>query len=143
MKPLAVALALAIAVAIAADTPDIVQPKDVAARLAGQGTKPAIFQIGPNVLFRSNHIPGSAFAGPGSKQEGLDLLKAAVEKLPKDREIVLYCGCCPWDKCPNVNPAIAMLKQLGYTKVKAMMVPDTFKKDWIDKGYPVEQALNN
>ena len=120
MKPLRVALLLVIAVAIAADVKEIVQPKDVAAQLASKGPKPVIFQTGPNFLYRG---------------------KAEVAKLPKDWEIVLYCGCCPWDKCPNINPAIAMLKEMGYTKVKAMMVPDTFKKDWTDQGYPVEQSL--
>ena len=56
----------------------------------------------------------------------------------KTKQIVLYCGCCPWDKCPNMNPAIALLKDMGYTKVKAMYVATNFKTDWIDHGYPVE-----
>jgi thiosulfate/3-mercaptopyruvate sulfurtransferase len=45
------------------------------------------------------------FAGPGREASGLELLKAAVEKLPRDREIVIYC-CFPWDRCPNVKPAV-------------------------------------
>jgi rhodanese-related sulfurtransferase len=63
-----------------------------------------------------------------------------VEKLPHDREIVIYCGCCPWDKCPNVKPAMELLKSLGFTHVKAMQLPTSFKADWIDQGYPVEQG---
>lgn len=141
MKPLAVALLLAIAVAFAADVADVVQPKEVADRLAAKGAKPAIFQVGPNVLYRSNHVPGSVYAGPGNQPQGLDLLKEAVAKLPKDTEIVLYCGCCPWDRCPNLNGPVKMLKEMGYTKVKAMMIPENFKKDWIDQGYPTEKAL--
>jgi len=141
MKPFLIALVAALAVALAADVPSnlLIQPKDVAARLAANDAKPAIFQTGPNVLYRSNHIPGSVFAGPGSKPEGLELLKTAVAKLSKDREIVLYCGCCPWDRCPNMTPAINMLKEMGFTRVKAMHIPENFKKDWIDPGYPVEQ----
>jgi thiosulfate/3-mercaptopyruvate sulfurtransferase len=113
----------------------LIQPPELVARLSA---KPAIFQVGPNVLYRSKHIPGAVFAGPGAKPEGIALLKAAVEKLPRNREIVLYCGCCPWDKCPNVQPAIDSLKQLGFTNVKAMYIADNFKANWIDKGYPVE-----
>jgi rhodanese-related sulfurtransferase len=141
MKPFFIALLATLALALAAELPsnEMLQPKDVAARLAAAGPKPSVFQVGPNVLYRSNHIPGSIFAGPGSKPEGLDLLKTAVAKLPKDREIILYCGCCPWDRCPNMNPAIKMLKEMGYTRVKAMHVADNFKKDWIDQGYPAEQ----
>jgi thiosulfate/3-mercaptopyruvate sulfurtransferase len=141
MKSFLILLLSALALAIAADLPpgEMLQPKDLAARLAASDAKPAILQVGPNVMYRSNHIPGSVFAGPGSKPEGLELLKTAVARLPKDREIILYCGCCPWDKCPNVNPAIKMLKEMGYTRVKAMYIADHFKKDWIDQKYPVER----
>jgi thiosulfate/3-mercaptopyruvate sulfurtransferase len=142
MKPLLAALPLVLAVAIAADVKEIVQPKEVAARLAAHGAKPVMIMVGPNFLYRQNHIPGSIFGGQGSKPEGLEILKAAAAKLSKDSEIVLYCGCCPWEKCPNLNPAVAMLKEMGFAKVKAMMVPDTFKKDWTDQGYPVEQSLD-
>ena len=113
----------------------LIEPPEMVARLSA---KPAIFQVGPNVLFRSKHIPGALYAGPGSKEEGLSLLKAAVAKLPSDREIVLYCGCCPWDRCPNVQPAFAMLKQMGFTRVKVLYLPDNFKTNWIDKGYATE-----
>jgi rhodanese-related sulfurtransferase len=126
---------------MAADFP-LTEPKDVAASLAKTGA-PAIFQVGPAVLYRSKHIPGAIYAGPGSRQAGLDLLKQAADKLPRTREIVLYCGCCPWDRCPNVKPAMDLLKSMGFTHVKAMYVADNFKTDWIDHGYPVESSLDN
>jgi thiosulfate/3-mercaptopyruvate sulfurtransferase len=113
----------------------LVQPAELAAGLAA---KPAIFQVGPNVLYRSKHIPGALYAGPGSKAEGLALLKTAVEKLPRTREIVIYCGCCPWDHCPNVKPAMELLQGMGFTHAKVLYLADNFKTDWIDKGYPVE-----
>ena len=50
------------------------------------------------------------------------MLKEAVEKLPRDREIVIYCGCCPWDKCPNMQPAFAALREMGFTKAKALFI---------------------
>ena len=94
--------------------------------------------MGPNVLYRSKHIVGSVYAGPGSTAAGLAMLKAEAGKLPRDREIVIYCGCCPWDRCPNVTPAFEMLKGMGFTKVKALYLGTGFKVDWIDKGYKVE-----
>jgi thiosulfate/3-mercaptopyruvate sulfurtransferase len=114
---------------------DLMRPADLVSRLSA---KPAIFYVGPNVMYRSKHIPASVYAGPGSKPEGLAMLKTAVEKLPHDREIVIYCGCCPWDRCPNVQPTFDLLKQMGFTRVKVLHLPDNFKTDWIDKNYPVE-----
>src|SRR5690349_17661773 len=94
-----------------ADFP-VVEPKEVASEI-GKSAAPAAFYVGPNVLFRSKHIPGSVFTGPGNRDEGLQLLKAAVGKLPRDRYIVIYCGCCPWDHCPNIKPGMDLLKGMG------------------------------
>ena len=113
----------------------LVQPAELAGRLSA---KPAIFYVGPNVLYRSKHIPAALYAGPGSRPEGVAMLKAAVEKMPRDREIVIYCGCCPWDKCPNMQPAFEALKAMGFTNVKGLDLPENFKTNWVDKGYPVE-----
>jgi thiosulfate/3-mercaptopyruvate sulfurtransferase len=138
VKPLLIsasALTL-LAVALAGDLP-VIQPKDLAAQLRSDTAKPTIVQVGPNLLFRSHHIPGAIYGGPGSKPEGLDALKAAVKDLPHERDLVIYCGCCPWDKCPNIKPALELLKQLGFTHVKAMYSGTNFKTDWIDQGYPV------
>jgi thiosulfate/3-mercaptopyruvate sulfurtransferase len=136
-SPLPIAFAM---LALAAEAP-LVEPKDLAAELSGAAARPAIFQVGPNVLYRSKHIPGAVYAGPGSKAEGLDLLKAAADKLPRDRDLVIYCGCCPWDKCPNIKPALELLQKMGFTHVRAMHVPANFKTDWVDHGYPVESAV--
>ena len=120
----------------------LVQPNEVAAQLAVKGTHAAIFQVGPNVLYRGKHIPGSVYAGPASRAEGLELLKNAVDKLPRDREIVVYCGCCPWGNCPNVKPAMALLQDMGFTHAKAMYLETGFAKDWTEKGYPVEAGAD-
>jgi thiosulfate/3-mercaptopyruvate sulfurtransferase len=66
------------------------------------------------------------------------MLKAEAEKLPRDREVVVYCGCCPWDRCPNVKPAVDLLRQMGFAKVKALYLATGFKVDWLDKGYEAE-----
>lgn len=137
MKTLAMLLMAALVVALAADLA-LIQPKDLAAQLTAKGTAPLIIHVGPNLLYRGKHIPGSIYAGPGSRPAGLDELKLAVDKLPRDRQIVVYCGCCPWDHCPNIKPAVELLKGMGFTSVKAMYVESNFAKDWTEKGYPVE-----
>ena len=128
--------------AMAADSPwkdsDIIQPKDLAARIAAKDSKALIVHVGFTLHYKQKHIPGAIYAGPGNKPEGLDKLKAAVADVPKDREIILYCGCCPWDKCPNMKPSFAQLRDAGFKNVKAMVIEQNFGADWIDKGYPVE-----
>jgi rhodanese-related sulfurtransferase len=137
MKTLGIGITFLLTIGLAADLA-LIQPGEVAARLAVKGMQPVIIQVGPNVLYRAKHIPGSVYAGPASRPEGLELLKQAVGKLPRDREIILYCGCCPWENCPNVKPAMALLKQMGFTRAKTMFVPTGFTRDWTDRGYPVE-----
>jgi rhodanese-related sulfurtransferase len=139
VKPLLISTAVLtlLALALAEDLP-LIQPKDLAAQLASQAAKPTILQVGPNQLYRTRHITGSLYGGYASKSEGLDALKAAVKDLPRDGDLVIYCGCCPWDRCPNIKPALELLKELGFTHVKAMYSGTNFKTDWIDPGYPVE-----
>ena len=118
---------------------DLLAPAQLAGRLRDpRAAKPKIYYVGFGILYRSKHIPGAEFAGPASKQEGLELLRAAVLKQPRDRELIIYCGCCPWDHCPNLRPAFLMLRELGFKEVKVLWLPTNFAKDWIDKGYPVE-----
>jgi thiosulfate/3-mercaptopyruvate sulfurtransferase len=118
---------------------DVLQPSQVATDL----NTPLVIHVGFPVLYRASHITGSRFAGPGSKPEGINDLKRAVEGQPRIREIILYCGCCPWDKCPNIRPAFAVLHDMGYMNVKVMMVPADLKADWIDKGYPTEKRADS
>src|ERR1035438_4347246 len=71
---LAACLAAVAALAAAADLA-LVQPPDLTAQLAGKGARPAVFMVGPNVLYRSKHLPGSVYAGPGQSEAGLALLR--------------------------------------------------------------------
>ena len=120
---------------------DLLKPAELAARLKdAHAPKPKVFYVGFRVLYRSKHIPGSVFTGPTSKQEGLEALRAAVLKLPRREEIIIYCGCCPWRSCPNVRPAFLMLRELGFERVRVLDLPTTFLKEWIEKGYPVAQG---
>jgi thiosulfate/3-mercaptopyruvate sulfurtransferase len=114
----------------------VTQPSVLAATLS-KGAKPVILQVGFQVLYRSKHIPGSVYAGPASSPEGLQALKNAASKLPKNAEIYIYCGCCPIDKCPNIRPAFATLKAMGFTHLHVVMLQTSFGKDWVAQGYPV------
>jgi thiosulfate/3-mercaptopyruvate sulfurtransferase len=138
VRILLIAAVALLAAAQSADIP-LIQPKELAAQISSTQSKPVIIQVGPNVLYRSKHIPGSLYGGPAGKPEGLEVLKEAAGKLSRDRELVIYCGCCPWDRCPNIKPAMELLKEMGFTRVKAMYSATNFKTDWIDQGYPVEQ----
>ena len=140
MRPIPIFLLLTLSLVAAGDpwtASDVVQPKVVAKDIK----TPLLLQVGFDVLYRAAHITGSVYAGPASKPEGIEALKKAVAGQPKDREIVLYCGCCPWDKCPNIRPAFAALHEMGFTRVKVMMVPENLKADWDDKGYPTERRV--
>jgi thiosulfate/3-mercaptopyruvate sulfurtransferase len=116
----------------------VTQPSQLAALLSQPtGAKPVILQVGFQVLYKSKHIPGSIYAGPASKPEGLAALKHAARALPKDADIYIYCGCCPINKCPNIHPAFATLKATGFTHLHVVMLPTSFGKDWVANGYPV------
>lgn len=118
----------------------VIHVEDLSKQIQDKASAPAVFQVGFNVLYKAKHVPGATYAGPGNKEEGLAELKKAVADVPKDRQIVLYCGCCPWDHCPNMKPAYSLLHSLGYANIKVVEIPNNFVKDWAEKGYPVEGA---
>ncbi len=98
--------------------------------------KPLILQVGSRLMFSQAHIPGAEYAGPGSQTSGIQSLESEVSTLPKNKPIVLYCGCCPWGRCPNVGPAYKRLHALGFSNVKVLYLANNFGDDWVNKGYP-------
>ena len=102
--------------------------------------KPAVFHVGFRVLFVQAHIPGSQYAGPGSSPAGLDAIRKAVAAFPKTKPIVLYCGCCPWERCPNMEQQWRALLSAGFTDVSVLVIPKNFGQDWVSKGYPTESG---
>jgi thiosulfate/3-mercaptopyruvate sulfurtransferase len=102
--------------------------------------KPLILQVGSHVLYAEGHIPGAEYVGQGSQPAGLQQLQNRVSSISRKKLIVLYCGCCPWVRCPNVEPAFAKLREMGFTNVKVLYLADNFGTDWAGKGYPVEQG---
>jgi hypothetical protein len=102
--------------------------------------KPLVLQVGSRVMYDEAHIKGSEYAGPGSQQTGLTLLHDRVDKLPRATYIVIYCGCCPWGRCPNIGPAYKTLVDMGFTHVRALYLADNFGADWQSKGYAIEKG---
>lgn len=116
---------------------DLVQPEEVAEMLQQPDAKrPVLVHVGFKVLYDAGHITGSTYAGPCSTPRGRAALTKLLKSMPKDREIVLYCGCCPWDHCPNVNPAFRVARSLGYKNAKIMFVSNDMEHDWVNKGLP-------
>lgn len=119
----------------------LIQPEELNKLLREASSKgPLILQVGSRVMFQEVHIVGSVYAGPGSQAEGLKRLESKVAGLAKDRQIVLYCGCCPWNHCPNVGPAYRRLRELGFTHVKVLYIANNFGADWVSKGYVVDRG---
>jgi Rhodanese-like domain len=115
----------------------ILAPTDLAKQLSTAKDKPLLIQVGFLTLYKQAHIPGSKYCGPTYKPEGIEQLKKCVAGVPHTRAIVIYCGCCPWDHCPNVRPAFAELAKMGFKNLKVLDIPNDFGKDWVSKGYPV------
>ena len=107
---------------------------------APRTNRPLVLQVGSHLMFDEAHVVGSRYAGPGSQEAGRKLLSDTVAQLPRSTFIVLYCGCCPWDRCPNIAPAFRLLRDLGFTHVKALYIANNFGSDWVNKGFPVEHG---
>jgi thiosulfate/3-mercaptopyruvate sulfurtransferase len=120
---------------------EMIQPQELIIKVRDTGpSKPLIVFTGFMSPYRTGHIPGAIFGGPAASAAGLKTLKSAVEKVPRNREIVIYCGCCPWEACPNIRPGIDLLHQLGFKQVKALIVSSSLEADWNAKGYPLEKG---
>jgi len=66
---------------------DLLEPAALALEL--QSAKPpVVLGVAFSVLYRSKHILHAIDAGPGSKPEGIELLKKAVAGLRKDADLV-------------------------------------------------------
>ena len=99
---------------------------------------PVVISVGPGPL-----LPRAINVGFINNSEGLDNLHTELGKIPKDKKVVVYCGCCPYEHCPNVRPAIDALKQMQFTDYYLLNLPHNLKRDWRDKGYPLMKKRGN
>lgn len=120
----------------------LVDPADLVRELASSNptAHPTILYVGFRTLFAGGHIPGAMFHGTASTEHGLADIKNWAAALPRTTNLVIYCGCCPFERCPNVRPAFALFREMGFTHVRVLRLPTSFAADWVDKNYPVEKG---
>jgi thiosulfate/3-mercaptopyruvate sulfurtransferase len=119
--------------------PVLIQPSELRQLIQAQ-EKPVVLQVGSHVLYAEAHLAGAEYVGAAGSPAGITALRERLSKLSKDQLIVIYCGCCPWGRCPNIRPAFEQLHAMGFTRVRALYVEDNFGKDWVDKGYPTDKG---
>ena len=118
-----------------------VQPAQFAKELQQENGPHALpIYVGVRTLYNGAHIPGAVYYGPGSSEQGIGELKKYAATLPKNSDVVLYCGCCPLEKCPNLRPAFTALKDMGFARLRVLLLPTSFNVDWVEKGYPVQKG---
>ncbi len=119
----------------------IISPADFAKELRDKPDPSLkIVYVGVHTLYAGAHIPGATFHGPGSTDQGIAELQKFAATLPRDANLVIYCGCCPIERCPNLRPAFSALHEMGFTHLRVLLLPTSFAADWIEKGYPVEKG---
>jgi hypothetical protein len=112
----------------------LMEPSELSSAMKSTKNVPLIFSVGPGAT-----IPGSKDIGMVKETENLQKFKDQLKSLSKATAIVIYCGCCPFERCPNVRPAIQVLKDMNFTNYKLLNLPHNIKIDWIDKGYPTTE----
>lgn len=118
-----------------------IQPDELVQAMKASGAqKPVILYVGPKAFYLQAHIPGAENIGPVGKPEGMEKLRARAASLPKDGPVVIYCGCCPWDHCPNIRPAFAELTKAGFTHVRVLYLATSLGADWVEKGFPAAKG---
>lgn len=111
---------------------ELIEPAVLAAQLTDGRDHAVILNIG-----KVEDIKGATHIGPVNKAENLEKLKSEVASLPKNTELIIYCGCCPFAKCPNIRPAFTTLKKMGFTNIKVLDIPVNLETNWTSKGYPL------
>jgi len=113
---------------------DLLDPATLASMINNaKGQKPVIYNIGPLA-----DIKGAVTIGSANNKAALDKLSNALAAVPKDKMVVIYCGCCPFRNCPNIRPAFNLMKEKGYKNLKLLNLPQNLKVNWTDYGYPMD-----
>jgi len=150
---LAVAALLALAVLIALSSPaslqadsdpwtkaQTVQAADLAKELGNPHTARAVLFVGFKRLYGAGHIKGAEYHGTAGSEEGLKEMTAWAAGLSRSTNLVIYCGCCPMDHCPNIRPAFKTLQGLGFKNLRVLLLPQDFSTDWAGKGFPYDKG---
>lgn len=120
----------------------LVQSAEFARELesAKDANRPTILYVGFRTLFDGGHIPGATFHGQAGTAQGLAELKKWAATRPRASNLVIYCGCCPFEHCPNIRPAFIALREMGFHKLRVLAMPESFAVDWVDKGYRYDKG---
>jgi hypothetical protein len=116
-----------------------VQPADLAKELGSPKSAPTVLFVGFKRLYTSGHIKGAQYHGTAGNEEGLKELTAWAAALPRSTNLVIYCGCCPMERCPNIRPAFTALQRLGFKNLRVLLLPQDFATDWASKGFPYDK----
>ncbi len=117
-----------------------VQPAELQKELAAGKKAPIVVFTGFQRLFSAGHIKAAQYHGSGGSAEGLAQIKAWASPLPRSTNLVIYCGCCPMEHCPNVRPPFSLLREMGFTKVRVLILPTSFEVDWAENGLPYDKG---
>jgi thiosulfate/3-mercaptopyruvate sulfurtransferase len=117
-----------------------VQAGDLAKELTSSKTAPTVVFVGFKRLYASGHIRGAQYHGTAGSEEGLKELTAWASGLPRSTHLVIYCGCCPMELCPNIRPAFKALQGLGFKNLRVLLLPQDFAADWAGKGLPYDKG---
>lgn len=110
----------------------LLEPATLATQLKSNLQHAIILNIG-----KVEDIKDARHIGAASEKDNIEKLTKEVSSLPKNTELIIYCGCCPLYKCPNVRPAFGELKKLGFTNVKVLNLQTNLQTNWIKEGYPL------
>ena len=113
----------------------LMQPAELSKIIKDEKAKqPIVLSIGPGAV-----IKGSVDIGAAKEEENIKKLKTQLSRYSKDAVIILYCGCCPFEHCPNIRPAFQLLNEMKFTNGKLLNLEHNIKIDWMNKGYPVQE----
>lgn len=113
-----------------------VQTEDLVKELENTKTPPTVVFVGFKRLYTAGHIKGAQDHGTTGSKEGLKELTAWAASLARATNLVIYCGCCPMERCPNIRPSFKALQDLGFKNVRVLLLPTNFETDWAGKGLP-------
>jgi thiosulfate/3-mercaptopyruvate sulfurtransferase len=116
------------------------QAADLANELSDSKTAPTVLFVGFKRLYTSGHIKGAQYHGTAGSEEGLKELTAWAAGIPRTTNLVIYCGCCPMEKCPNIRPAFKALQGLGFKNLRVLLLPQDFATDWVGKSLPYDKG---
>jgi len=116
-----------------------VQPADLEKELGNSKSAPTVVFVGFKRLYSAGHIKGAQYHGTAGSEEGLKELTTWAAGLPRSTNLVIYCGCCPLERCPNIRPAFKALQGLGFKNLRVLLLPQDFATDWAGKGLPYDK----